>query len=86
MLQSIWKGGMTATFDQLWENISATSIDEAVAAAQGKSVPPRIVTPSFTIDQAAMQQIAAGTYQADPKALTFLKAQVQRAQNGCPPV
>jgi ABC-type sugar transport system substrate-binding protein len=84
MLQLIWQGKATATFDQLWANISSLSIEDAVAAAQGKTLPARVVTPSFTIDKAAMQQIKAGTYTgASGQPLDYLKRQVQNASTGC---
>jgi ABC-type sugar transport system substrate-binding protein len=84
MLQSIWQGRMTATFDQIWTNISAQSIDKAVDTLKGMKVPARIETPFFTVDKQVMQQVMAGTYKGgDAQALAFLKAQVKKAINGC---
>jgi ABC-type sugar transport system substrate-binding protein len=84
MLQSIWQGRMTATFDQIWTNISALSIDKAVDTLNGKKVPARIETPFFTVDKNVMKQVMAGTYKGgDAQALGFLKAQVKKAANGC---
>ena len=83
MLSGIWKGEQTATFDQLWEYISALSISSAVKVVKGGTLPKRIVTPSFTIDRAAMKQIKAGKYKAPKDALFHLKRQVNRAIRGC---
>ena len=52
----------------------------AVDAANGKTISPRIYTPSFIIDKKAEQQILKGTY---PGQIALLKAQVKQAIHGC---
>jgi len=52
----------------------------AVQAAEGKSIPSRIYTPSYVIDKQAEQEILQDTY---PGETPILKEQIQKAVNGC---
>jgi ribose transport system substrate-binding protein len=79
-LHDIWIGSETATADELWTNIAATAVNTAVKAAEGKSVPNRIVTPSYVITKPIMSEIINGTY---PGETSLLKAQIQQGINGC---
>jgi ribose transport system substrate-binding protein len=79
-LNDIWQGTETVTGDELWTNIGAESVKVAVDAAEGKSIPPRIYTPSYVIDKQAEQEILQGTY---PGETPILKEQIQKAVNGC---
>lgn len=81
-LQSIRKGGISATVYQGWYEIGKKLVDAASDIHAGRTVPKEINVPPFVIDKTAIDQIKAGTYpglKQDPD----LKVSVDQAIGGC---
>lgn len=75
-LESIWKGGITATLYQGWRDIGRQVVETSTAVARGEKVEAKIIMPAFVMDKAAMQEVVDGTY---PDATEALTTDVKRA-------
>jgi ABC-type sugar transport system substrate-binding protein len=78
-INSVWKGGVTATLYQGWRDMGAKVVEVAVAAAKGQKVKPVVAIPNFVVTKQLMQQVRAKKY---PKATAGLRVDVTRAIAG----
>jgi|TARA_B110000881_G_C18544191_1_gene500223 ABC-type sugar transport system substrate-binding protein len=79
-LNSVWNDGILATLYQGWRDIGAQTIRTSLDVAKGKSVPKKIIMPTFVIDKPAMAAIVAGTYDGVTPGLEY---DVKQAISGC---
>ena len=79
-LGKVWSGQITGDLYQGWRDIGAQVVRASADIAGGKSVPPKIVMPTYIVDKAFMEKINAGsTGGASPG----LVSDVKRAVAGC---
>jgi hypothetical protein len=79
-LNSIWNDGILATLYQGWRDIGAQVIRTSLDVAKGKSVPKKIIMPTFVVDKPSMAAIVAGTHD---DATPGLKYDAKKAIAGC---
>jgi ABC-type sugar transport system substrate-binding protein len=79
-LSKVWTGQITATLYQGWRDIGGQVVRTGADVVAGKSVPPKIVMPTFVIDKDAMTKIEGG---AATDTTPGLVSDVKRAVGGC---
>ncbi|MFO1061474.1 MAG: sugar ABC transporter substrate-binding protein [Dongiaceae bacterium] len=79
-LNKVWTGQVTADLYQGWRDIGAQVVRTGVDIANGKTVPPKIIMPTFIVDKALMEKIGSGATEGTTPGLV---ADVKRAIGGC---
>jgi ribose transport system substrate-binding protein len=79
-LSKVWTGQITATLYQGWRDIGGQVVRTGADIVAGKTVPPKIVMPTYVIDKAAMTKINDGNTEGTSAGLV---SDVKRAIGGC---
>jgi ribose transport system permease protein len=79
-LNKVWTGQVTADLYQGWRDIGAQVVRTGVDIVNGKTVPPKIIMPTFIVDKALMEKIGNGATDGTTPGLV---ADVKRAIGGC---
>jgi ABC-type sugar transport system substrate-binding protein len=79
-LNNVWTGLITGDLYQGWRDIGGQVVRTSADIANGKSVPPKIVMPTYIVDKALMEKINAGSTEGTTPGLV---SDVKRAIAGC---
>ncbi len=79
-LNKVWTGQVTADLYQGWRDIGAQVVRTGVDIVNGKTVPPKLIMPTFIVDKALMEKIGNGATEGTTPGLV---ADVKRAIGGC---
>jgi len=79
-LNKVWTGQITADLYQGWRDIGGQVVKTGVDIANGKTVPPKIVMPTYIVDKPLMEKIGNGSTEGTTPGLV---ADVKRAIAGC---
>jgi len=79
-LGKVWTGQITGDLYQGWRDIGAQVVRTGADVVNGKTVPPKIVMPTYIVDKAFMEKINAGSTDG---ASPGLVSDVKRAIAGC---
>jgi ribose transport system permease protein len=79
-LNKVWTGQITADLYQGWRDIGSQVVRTGVDIVNGKTVPPKIVMPTYIVDKPFMEKIGNGSTDGTTPGLV---ADVKRAIGGC---
>jgi ABC-type sugar transport system substrate-binding protein len=79
-LGKVWSGQITGDLYQGWRDIGAQVVRTSADIANGKTVPPKIVMPTYIVDKAFMEKINGGSTEG---ASPGLVSDVKRAIAAC---